>query len=383
MRGGRIDEWGGVTVKIPPVNHDPLVISKHEQGKRTTSLLKKPMSDTFTPPYLLRNPHLQTMLASLRPRKYFIGRRADNLLRQAKEQILDCGKGVRLLGSYSCRPEHHENIAVLIHGWEGSIDSSYLLSAAGMLFDHGCNVFRLNLRDHGNSHHLNRDLFNSTRLDEVVNAVAEVFQRYPHKRHYLAGFSLGGNFALRIGLQAPSKSLRLDKIVAISPLISPSSTTFNLEKNLFVYHAYFLRKWRGSLRKKLVLFPDLGYDDTILNLNSLSSMNGYFVPNHTVFSTAEGYLDAYALTGNRLAGLLVDSHIIAAEDDPITSIKDLVQMTARPSSLQLEVTRYGGHCGFLKDLSLNSWVDQRLVTLFSGPAATESNPPPAIEAVSV
>ncbi len=341
------------------------------------------MSDTFTPPYLLRNPHLQTMLASLRPRKYFIGRRADNLLRQAKEQILDCGKGVRLLGSYSCRPEHLENIAVLIHGWEGSIDSSYLLSAAGMLFDHGCNVFRLNLRDHGNSHHLNRDLFNSTRLAEVVNAVAEVFQRYPHKRHYLAGFSLGGNFALRIGLQAPSKSLRLDKIVAISPLISPSSTTFNLEKNLFVYHAYFVRKWRGSLRKKLVLFPDLGYDDTILNLNSLSSMNGYFVPNHTVFSTAEGYLDAYALTGSRLAGLLVDSHIIAAEDDPITSIQDLVQMTARPSSLQLEVTRYGGHCGFLKDLSLNSWVDQRLVTLFSGPAAPESNPPPAIEAVSV
>lgn len=364
------------TVKTPLVNHGPLVIPMREPGKRTTSLLKKPMPDTFNPPYLLRNPHLQTMLASWRPRKYFIGRRADNLLRQAKERILDCGKGVRLLGSYSCRPDKRENIVVLIHGWEGSIDSSYLLSAAGMLFDHGYNVFRLNLRDHGTSHHLNRDLFNSTRLDEVVNAVAEVFRRYPHKRNYLAGFSLGGNFALRIGLQAPSKGLRLDKIVAISPLISPSSTTVNLEKNLFVYHAYFVRKWRGSLRKKLVLFPDLGYGDTILHLNSLSSMNDYFVPHHTGFSTAESYLDAYALTGNRLAGLLVDSHIIAAEDDPITSIKDMAQMTSLPPSLRLEVTRYGGHCGFLKDLSLNSWVDQRLVTLFSEPAGKESNPTP-------
>ncbi len=339
------------------------------------------MPDTFTPPYLLRNPHLQTMLASMRPRRYFIGKRADNLLRQAKERIVDCGKGIRLLGSFSCRPENRENIVVLLHGWEGSIDSSYLLSAAGILFDHGCNVFRLNLRDHGNSHHLNRDLFNSTRLDEVVNAVTEVFQRYPHKRNYLAGFSLGGNFALRIGLQAPEKDLRLDKIVAVSPLISPSSTTRNLEKNLFVYHAYFVRKWRRSLRKKLQLFPDLGYGDTILKLNSLSSMNDYFVPNHTGFSTAESYLDAYALTGNRLAGLLVDSHIIAAEDDPITSIQDMAQVTSRPPSLHLEVTRYGGHCGFLKDLSLNSWVDQRLVSLFSEPAGKGGNPlAPVLEA---
>jgi hypothetical protein len=330
------------------------------------------MSDTFTPPFLLRNAHLQTMLASLPPRKYSIGRRADRLLYQAKEQILDCGKGVRLLGSSSCRSENRENIVVLLHGWEGGIDSSYLLSAAAVLFDRGFNVFRLNLRDHGNSHYLNRDLFNSTRLDEVINAVVEVFQRYPHKRNYLAGFSLGGNFALRIGLQAPAKGLRLDKIVAISPLVSPSNTTRNLEENLFVYHAYFVRKWRGSLRKKLELFPDLGYGDTILKLNSLSSMNDYFVPNHTDFSTAESYLDAYALTGDRLATLQVDSHIIAAEDDPITTIEDIARMTSCPPSLRLEVTRYGGHCGFLKDFYLNSWVDQRLVALLSEHAGKES-----------
>ena len=61
------------------------------------------MSDTFTPPYFLRNPHLQTVLASLRPKKYciekyciekyWIGGKAGYLLRVAKEQILDCGKG--------------------------------------------------------------------------------------------------------------------------------------------------------------------------------------------------------------------------------------------------------------------------------------------------
>ncbi|MGB3210430.1 MAG: alpha/beta fold hydrolase [Desulforhopalus sp.] len=332
------------------------------------------MDDTFTPPYILRNQHLQTILASLRPRKFLLGKRADDLLLAATERILDCGHGVRLLGSFSCHPENKENIVVLIHGWEGSMDSTYLLSAAGMLFDHGFNVFRLNLRDHGNSHHLNRELFNSTRLDEVVNGVAEVFRLFPHKRQFLAGFSLGGNFALRVGLQAPSKDISLDKIVAICPLISPMNTTENLEKNLFVYHAYFVRKWRNSLRKKLKIFPDLGYGDTILARRSLSSMNDYFVPNHTGYTTAEGYLDGYALSGDRLADLDVDTHIVAAQDDPITRIADMALVTARPPSLCIEVTRYGGHCGFLKDYSLKSWADQRLVSLFKEKQAEDVLP---------
>jgi len=304
------------------------------------------------------------VLASLRPGKFILQRRVSGLLQVAREIVLDCGNGVRLLGSYSARPDSREKIVVLLHGWEGSMDSTYLLSAAGVLFDHGFNVFRLNLRDHGKSHHLNRELFNSTRLDEVVGGVAEILRLFPHTKKYLAGFSLGGNFALRIGLQAPARKIFLDKIVAISPLISPTNTTRNLEQNHCLYHAYFVRKWRGSLRKKLMLFPDLGYGDTILQLNTLSSMNDYFVPNHTVFSTAASYLKAYGLCGDRLATLKVDSHIIAAEDDPITRTGDLALITRRPASLQLEVSRYGGHCGFLKDFSLNSWVDQRLVSLF-------------------
>lgn len=322
------------------------------------------LNEKFTPPYLFQNPHLQTILASLPLRKIFIGRRVDALLDKAREKILDCGNGVRLLGSYSCRPGNQNNIVVLIHGWEGSIDSTYLLSAASVLFENGFNVFRLNLRDHGNSHHLNRELFNSTRLEEVVNGIGEIFQCFPHEKHYLVGFSLGGNFALRVGLQAPAKDIRLNKIVAISPLISPGNTSNNLEQNLFIYHAYFVKKWRRSLRIKLSMFPDLGYGENVLKLNSLSRLNDYFVPNHTDFARAESYLYAYGLTEDRLADLVVDSHIIASEDDPITKIEDLALITTHPPSLQIEITRYGGHCGFLKDYSLNSWVDHRLVSLF-------------------
>lgn len=322
------------------------------------------MDTPFTPPYILQNPHIQTVLASLRPKK-LLGKGVRALIRTAEECILESGNGARLLGSYSNMPENNNGLVILIHGWEGSIDSSYLLSAAGYLFESGFSIFRLNLRDHGKSHHLNRELFNSARLDEVVNGTREITRIFPHDKTYLAGFSLGGNFALRIGLQAPAKNIPLNKIAAICPLISPLHTTENLEKNLPVYHHYFVRKWRKSLNKKIALFPDLGFGDTLCKLNRLSSMNDYFVPNHTDYTTPESYLNGYAITKDQLARLTVKSHIIATRDDPITRLGDLESAASPPpASLQLEITPYGGHCGFIGDFRLNSWVDQRLLSLF-------------------
>ena len=62
--------------------------------------------------------------------------------------------------------EPAQRLAVLLHGWEGSAASLYILSLAQRLFDHGYEVLRLNLRDHGDTYHLNRELFHSCRLPE-------------------------------------------------------------------------------------------------------------------------------------------------------------------------------------------------------------------------
>ncbi|MFH0783911.1 MAG: alpha/beta fold hydrolase [Pseudomonadota bacterium] len=322
------------------------------------------MNTPFAPPIILRNPHIQTILTSLKPRKIIAGVRAAELLANSREHILQCGDGVRLLGAYSCMDGPRQGLATLIHGWEGSMDSSYILSAGAMLFRHGYDVFRLNLRDHGDSHHLNRSLFNSTRLAEAANAIAEIHRLFPHERTFLTGFSLGGNFALRIGLQAPVAGIRLTAIAVICPLINPVAATSNLENNLPLYHRYFVKKWQKSLRKKLTLHPDLGYGDTLLRLNSLTAMHDYFVPRHTDYRTTYDYLSAYRLTGDMLAKMAIPTHIIASDDDPITRKIDIDRI-GQPTPLILTRTQYGGHCGYLKDLRLNSWADEQLLRVFS------------------
>jgi len=324
------------------------------------------MTRSFSPPAIIRNGHIQTTLTSLRLRKYLARRRAANLKKHEEELILDCGNGVRLLGFYNAGHDNTKGLVTLIHGWEGSSDSSYILSAATTLHNAGFSVFRLNLRDHGNSHHLNRKPFNSSRLDEVLNGIRQVNTMFPHDKANLCGFSLGGNFAIRVGLQAPQHDLSLSKVVAISPLINPLTTTENMERNHKIYHYYFIKKWKKSLRKKMEAFPEMDDQKVLLRLRTLRQMHDYFVPKHTKSKTTPDYFTTYRLQADDLQQLSIPTHIISAADDPITRALELTEMSRiNIPNLKIHMVPYGGHCGFIKDLRLTSWVDSQLVTLFS------------------
>jgi predicted alpha/beta-fold hydrolase len=319
--------------------------------------------ETFKPPRLLRNAHVQSILSSTIPRKWFLKHSAKRLIQSSQSHILECGDGVRLQGEYSCRSGNDKGLVILIHGWEGSINSSYILSSANALFNAGFNIYRLNLRDHGDTHHLNEELFNSVRLEEVVNAVVAISKQFEHSKCFLAGFSLGGNFALRVATQLENREIELNKVVAICPLLNPVKTMASLEQGFFVYHDYFHKKWSRSLKKKLLHFPQLAYGDQLRQLKTLHTMNEFFVPRFTSFDSPQSYLSAYAITGDVLKNISVPSHIVSAEDDPVVLSQDLDEL-ARNSMLSIELTRYGGHCGFLQNYRLHSWIDQRLISLF-------------------
>ncbi len=324
----------------------------------------------FRPPAPLRNPHLQSIMASTGPRRWLVARRARTLLAHSQPQLLDGGDGTRLLGQLSRHGDDARDLVVMIHGWEGSSDSLYLLSCGSRLFAAGLDVLRLNLRDHGPTHHLNRELFNSTRLAEVVGAIGAAARSVPHRRLFLVGFSLGGNFALRVALRAPQAGLSLDRAIAVCPVLDPVATNDNLHDGWWVYHRYFHRKWSRSLRIKLQHFPELAYGDALPRLRTLGAMNDYFVSRFTDFATTRDYLEGYSLTGARLRALNVPSHLITSRDDPVILIDDLRKIE-HSDRLQIEITDHGGHCGFIESWRLESWIDRRIVELLT---AQQSSP---------
>ena len=300
------------------------------------------------------------MLASTSARRGPIVRRSAPLVAVQKEILLDCGDGVRLQCFYSSPPRPTGRVAVLLHGWEGSAESLYVLSLGELLFERGFDIVRLNLRDHGDTHHLNRELFHSCRLPEVVGAMSSLQKLFPGKPLHLVGFSLGGNFMLRVAAQAGDANLDIAKVIAVSPVLDPGATLIALEQGMPGYQLYFVRKWMRSLLKKQAIWPG-DYDfREIGRLANLRRMTAELIRRFTEFPSLDDYLNGYSITDGRLAKLEVPATIITSLDDPIIPAHSIERL-APPPSLHLTVTRFGGHCGFLDRLTGPSWVEQRMV----------------------
>ena len=319
----------------------------------------------FYPISVLRNPHLQSILASSKLRRWVVSPWARPMLAAAQEHLLDCGRGVRLQGYYSpqARADTGRGLVVLLHGWEGCTQSTYMISSGALLYRKGFEVFRLNLRDHGDTHHLNQGIFHSCRIDEAVGALEAVARQFPTRPLFLAGFSLGGNFALRIALRAPQRGVPLRRVVAISPVIKPANVVCALDEGPFFYRRHFIRKWRDSLRRKQACFPDHYDFSEWFKLGSITDKTRYLVEYFGPFSTLEDYLEGYSVAGKTLVGLRVPSHIISAVDDPIIPVGDLHSIESS-ECLSIQIVPYGGHCGFIADLSLCAWAEHQMVGSF-------------------
>ncbi|MGH8122381.1 MAG: alpha/beta hydrolase, partial [Rudaea sp.] len=147
---------------------------------------------------------------------------------------------------------------------------------------------------------------------------------------------------------------------AVCPPISPHAAMVAIENAPAFYEYYFLRKWRGSLKRKQSLFPQVNWFTRRELRGSIRELTRSMVRRHTDFGTLENYLDGYALTGERLAALDVPTTILTAADDPIIPVADFRALRLAPTT-ELVIVPHGGHCGFIRDASLRSWAEDFLV----------------------
>ena len=318
---------------------------KHENGYRT--------------PRYLRNAHLQTVLNSQGPRKlraWYIQKRLESA-----GLILQANDGTRLLAEFDRAVNGPSVLVILLHGWEGCSRSSYMVTTAAKLLAQGFDVLRVNLRDHGDSHHLNRELFNSTRSPEVASALQNFVASHSYDHVFLAGFSLGASFALRIAADSGT-GIGLDASIAVCPPTDPARAMEALNNGFFAYERYFFRRWYRSLQHKLLHFPELDYGSELATAKSLDDLNRIFIPPPTTYSDVDDYFAAYALVGDRLSAMAMPAYLIAAEDDPIIPVDDLRRIDP-VENLQVETYRHGGHCGFIENLAAHSWVEERILQI--------------------
>ena len=326
--------------------------------------MTNPLIPGYSAPLFLKNVHIQNILSTSKLRNRLLKRRHKAYISGSQKIVLETPQNVRLAAKLNQHKAPARSLVILIHGWEGSSNSAYLLSMAAQLFSTGHDTLRLHLRDHGYTTHLNKEIFNSSLIDEVVATVSDAQRRYEYDSYHIVGFSLGGNFALRIGLNANELYRPLDKLLAICPVIDPVHTHLAINNAPGFYAVAFVQKWKHTLREKAKHFPDYAsYMQDLNDLRTMDDMYNYLIPGYTPYDNLEDYFQSYALTGDSLTKLQVLSLIIASQDDPIIPVRDFDKINLHEKT-ELEFTRHGGHCAYLDNYKLGSWLDKRANDFF-------------------
>jgi hypothetical protein len=327
-------------------------MSEHYRGPQK-STLPDFFDVPFTPPFGLKNPHIQTIVSSV-GRKIKKPRWRANFLAKADEhkihvENVELVVHINVQNNYS----YQTPLIMMIPGWLGNVESTYILSGANTLWHSGFNVARINLRDHGNTAHLNQGLFHSALIDEVVALIKKLMLDLTNVPAGLIGYSMGGNFALRVAKQIPELTT-----LAICPALNPEATMLKISNNI-IYEQYFMRKWQHLWRQKQAAFPQLYDFADALKLKSVTQLTEYFVRKHTQYPNTDEYFAAYDLSKGALQG--VSAKILAAGDDPIIPKHHYSNL---PDTISLDWVDQGGHGAFLENWQFDSWCDRYSCAFF-------------------
>lgn len=262
-------------------------------------------------------------------------------------------------------PPAHPTLVVL-HGLEGSSDAHYMRGIAHKALRRGFNVVRLNQRNCGGTEALSRGLYHSGLTNDVAAVMRELAARDGLPRMAVAGYSLGGNLALRMAGQAgdaPPPWLRA--VCAVSPTLELGVCMDAIERaDNRLYEWNFMRSLRGRIRRKARLFPGLYDTRGLWRLWSIRAFDDrYTAPHHGFKDAADYYHQAAAM--RVVDRIRVPTLIITAEDDPFIPVEPFrdPKVTGNPQ-ITLRIPRYGGHCGFVeeaRDGYDGYWAEQRIV----------------------
>lgn len=239
--------------------------------------------------------------------------------------------------------------AVIVHGLEGSSESSYMQGTAAKALAAGMNVVRMNMRNCGGTEKLTPTLYHSGFSGDLAAVVEELIRQDRLTRIGLVGFSMGGNLVMNlVGEWGAAKPGEVRASATVSPVMDlrPSADALHNRSNR-VYEIKFVRGLARLFRRKAALFPGR-YDVKRLNgIRSIRDFDEQITAPYNGFENADDY---YArVSSSRLAErIALPSLIIFSNDDPfIRLLPGTRAKLAANSRVKYIETDRGGHCAFL------------------------------------
>lgn len=298
----------------------------------------------FVPKRGLTNGHLMTIYCWGKPRAF-------PELPPATERYYDVEARTRVLAHchWQHDPAAHPALIVL-HGLEGSSTAHYMRGIAAKGYARGFNVILLNQRNCGGTEALAEGLYHSGLTADAAHVIAEL-GRDGIDRVVVAGYSLGGNLALKLagdyGSAAPPS---LKGVCAVSPVIELAECVRALERREnFIYQWNFVRGLKARMRRKATAHPGRFPLERLSRVRTVRQFDEYYTAPHFAFAGADDYY--FRASAMRVVDRIrVPTLIITAEDDPFVPAEIFRDPHLRGNPhIKVIVTTHGGHCGFASD----------------------------------
>jgi predicted alpha/beta-fold hydrolase len=253
-----------------------------------------------------------------------------------------------------------DSLAVISHGLEGHSERAYVRGMVEAVNAAGIDALAWNFRGCGGEANRRLRLYHNGSTDDLHAVVTHAAATY--RRIFLIGFSMGGNISL---LYLGRREFRVPKAVkgcvvfSVPCDLTDASVALKRRENR-IYMKRFLRLLHEKVRMKMALYPDRIDDRGYERLKTFKDFDErYTAPLHG-FASAEDYW-AQCSCRPWLKRIEVPTLIVNAMDDPFLEGGCYpVEECSENPQVTLEITRHGGHVGFV-GRGGRYWSEERAV----------------------
>lgn len=320
------------------------------------------VTSRYLAPRWLRNAHVQTVLGSFR--------RAPAVRYRRERMDTPDGDFLDLDWLQPEAPAAYAPLLIISFGMEGDPQRAYVRGMARAFGDAGWNVLVWNYR--GTSGEPNRKVhFYHGGLVEDLEAVIRHALRRGCLRVALCGFSLGGNLTLNyLGRRGAEIPAELAGAVCFSVPCDVEDCAVQMRRPANrLYMNRFLSSFRGKIRAKMQVMPELINDHGYESIRTLEDYDERYTVPHFGFANVPEF---YRWVSSRyvLRRVSIPTLLVNALDDPLMGPPCFPRDAAAANpSLHLELPRRGGHLGFLRGPGhRRNWMEERALEFLAGPA---------------
>lgn len=241
---------------------------------------------------------------------------------------------------------------VLLHGLEGSGEAGYIISLAHRALSRGFTVHRFHMRTCGGTEHLCQTLYHAGLTGDLLSFLRQNGAKVPV---YLAGFSLGGNVALKATAEAGGE-LIAGTCTVCAPLDLGACAAAIERRENWLYQDRFVKRMKERLaRTGRYPADELAKCRTIFEIDDKVTAPGFG------FGTAPHYYETQSAL-RFVSQIRVPVLMIAAQDDPLIPFEAYLRPEVTGNRcIEVLAPTHGGHLGFLSRRGPRFWTDGVIV----------------------